>query len=120
VRDGSYAATLATAKARIAAFDAKSNESLTLIARGSGSAFETAWVSSSKVVTAQSAASARLDSDAAKMGGLWAGYVDTHRQIRQADNGGQWKRLSNRRPEAAPRPPTPPSTRFDARSGAAR
>src|ERR1019366_7553752 len=40
VRDGSYAATLATAKARIAAFDAKSNESLTLIAHGSGAAFE--------------------------------------------------------------------------------
>ena len=46
VRDGSYAATLATATARISAFDAKSNESLTLIARGSGSAFEKAWKSS--------------------------------------------------------------------------
>src|ERR1019366_8150935 len=56
VRDGSYAVTLATAKARIAAFDAKSNESLTLIAHGSGAAFEQAWASSSKVVTQQSAA----------------------------------------------------------------
>ncbi len=35
-RAGVYAATLATAQARIAGFDAKSNESLTLIARGSG------------------------------------------------------------------------------------
>ena len=91
VRDGSYAATLATATARIAAFDAKSNESLTLIARGSGSAFEKAWVASSKIVTDQSAASARLSSDAANMGALWAGYVKTHAQIRKADDGGQWE-----------------------------
>ena len=40
VRDGPYAAALATAQARIAAFDAKANECLTLIARGSGAAFE--------------------------------------------------------------------------------
>ena len=91
VRKGSYAATLATATARIAAFDAKSNESLTLIARGSGSAFEKAWVSSSKVVIAQSTTSARLSNDAAKMGGLWAGYVQTHTQIRKADDGGRWE-----------------------------
>jgi hypothetical protein len=91
VRDGSYAATLATARARIAAFDAKSNESLTLIARGSGSAFQKVWMSSSKIVTAQSAASARLSPDAAKMGPRWAGYVATHTQIRQADDGGHWE-----------------------------
>ena len=91
VRDGSYAASLATARARIAAFDAKSNESLTLIARGSGSAFEKAWMSSSKIVTAQSTRSARLSSDAAKMGSLWAGYTHTHTQIRKADDGGNWE-----------------------------
>jgi hypothetical protein len=90
VRDGSYAATLATARARIAAYDAKSNESLTLIARGSGSAFETAWKSSSNVVTAQSAASARLSSDATKMGPLWTSYAGVHEQIRKADFGGSW------------------------------
>jgi len=94
VRTGSYAATLATARARIAAFDAKSNESLTLIARGSGSAFQQAWLSSSKVVTDQSAASARLGGDEAsgsQLGALWKGYVGTHEQIRRADDGGQWE-----------------------------
>jgi hypothetical protein len=90
VRDGSYAATLATAKARIAAFDAKSNESLTLIAHGSGSAFEQAWKSSSTVVTQQSGAAARLSSDAANINGLWGAYVTSHLEIRKADNGGQW------------------------------
>ena len=90
VRDGSYAATLATARARIAAFDAKSNESLTLIARGSGAAFEKAWLGSSKVVTAQDATAARLNRDAADLGRLWADYTATHTKIRTADNGGGW------------------------------
>jgi len=91
VRDGSYAATLASATARIAAFDAKSNESLTLIARGSGSAFEKAWEGSSKVVTDQSAAAARLSSDAKRIGELWTAYASTHAQIRKADDGGRWE-----------------------------
>jgi len=91
VRDGSYAATLATATARIAAFDAKSNESLTLIARGSGSAFQKAWVASSQVVTDESAAAAKLSTDAAKMSGLWVNYAETHGLIRKADDGGQWE-----------------------------
>ena len=91
VRKGSYAATLATAKARIAAFDAKSNESLTLIARGSGSAFQKAWESSSKVVTAQSAVAGRLSGDAANLGGLWVSYAETHGLIRKADDGGRWE-----------------------------
>ena len=51
VRDGVYAATLSTAQARIAGFDAKSNESLTLIARGSGAAFEKAWQASTRPST---------------------------------------------------------------------
>ena len=91
VRTGSYAATLATATARIAAFDAKSNESLTLIARGSGSAFQKAWESSSEVVTARSAVAGRLRPDAAKLGGLWVNYAETHALIRKADDGGQWE-----------------------------
>lgn len=91
VRDNSYAATLATAKARIAAFDAKSNESLTLIARGSGAAFEKAWLASSGAVAAQSATSANLSSDATSMSGLWTRYAGIHQQIRKADDGGQWE-----------------------------
>jgi hypothetical protein len=43
VQRTSYAATLALAQARIAAYDAKSNESLTLIARGTGQVYETAY-----------------------------------------------------------------------------
>ncbi len=119
VRDGSYAATLATAKARIAAFDAKSNESLTLIARGSGTAFEKAWVSSSKVVTDQSATSARLSQEATGMGGLWKGYADTHVQIRSADDNGQWENAVKQAIGSGPTSANATFDAFDASSGAA-
>ena len=119
VRDGSYAATLATATARIAAFDAKSNESLTLIARGSGSAFEKAWVSSSKVVTVQSKASAGLSPDAVGMDGLWAGYVGTHKKIREADDAGRWEGAVTQAVGTGANTANATFAAFDARSGAA-
>ena len=43
IKDGSFTALNVAAAARIDANNAKSNESLTLIARGSGQSFETAW-----------------------------------------------------------------------------
>lgn len=86
---GSYAAARALAEARIAAFDAKANESLTLIARGSGAAFEEAWQSSADT------ALARLNDAGAwqPAGGLtdlWQAYTAQHVQIRAADDGGDW------------------------------
>ena len=119
VRDGSYAATLATATARIAAFDAKSNESLTLIARGSGSAFEKAWVASSKVVTDQSAAAALLNRNAANLGALWTGYVKTHDQIRKFDDGGQWDEAVKQAVGSGATSANATFDAFDAGSGAA-
>jgi hypothetical protein len=119
VRDGSYAATLATATARIAAYDAKSNESLTLIARGSGSAFEKTWQTSSKVVTDQSAAAARLSSDAAGMGGLWTKYAATHKQIRAADDGGNWDGAVRQAIGSDPTSANATFNAFDTSSGAA-
>jgi len=119
VRDGSYAATLATATARIAAFDAKSNESLTLIARGSGSAFEKTWLSSSKVVTDQSAAAGRLNSDAASLSGLWTKYAGTHVKIRAADDGGQWDNAVRLAIGSDPTSANATFNAFDASSGTA-
>jgi len=119
VRTGSYAATLATAKARIAAFDAKSNESLTLIARGSGSAFQKAWLSSSKVVTSQSATAGRLTGDAAKMGPLWTGYTKTHTSIRASDDGGQWEKAVGQAIGSGATSANATFDAFDASSGAA-
>jgi hypothetical protein len=111
VRDDSYAATLATAKARIAAFDAKSNESLTLIAHGSGQAFEQAWESSSTVVTQQSQTAARLNSHAASLVGLWKKYAATHVTIRTLDNEGNWDQAVA---QAIGTGPTSANTQFNA------
>ena len=88
VRSTDYAYTTAVAGARTAAFDAKANESLTLIARGSGSAYEAAWAKQSTAVTT---ALTGLPTD--RQGRLatdWNAYTALHAQIRQADQAGQW------------------------------
>jgi hypothetical protein len=119
VRDTSYAATLATAKARIAAFDAKSNESLTLIARGSGASFEKAWLASSGSVAAQSTTSANLNNDAASMSALWKKYVGIHQKIREADNGGGWEAAVKQATGSGPTSSNATFDAFDAASGSA-
>ncbi|TDO49196.1 hypothetical protein EV643_106165 [Kribbella sp. VKM Ac-2527] len=86
VRDNEYADTLALSRARIAAYDAKSNESLTLIARGSGAAFETAWKTSAKQVDDQLA----IADNGTPSLGSWNSYKSIHTQIRTADDGGKW------------------------------
>lgn len=90
VRDGAYAATVSTAQARIAGFDAKSNESLALIARGSGASFEESWKTSDDVVRAELA---KLDQnpDSADLTPLpWDDYASVHEQIRKLDDTGNW------------------------------
>ena len=91
VRTGVYAATLSTAKARIAAFDAKSNESLTLIARGSGTAFEKAWQASDAAVRTELKHLAGNPVSAGRGTPLpWPTYAGVHQQIRTLDNKGDW------------------------------
>lgn len=85
VQSGSFSSVNATANARIEANNAKSNESLTLIARGSGASFEKAWTASAGDVD-QSLS--RLP--APGLVASWSAYQRTHRQIRQLDDGGQW------------------------------
>lgn len=89
VRAGPYDRTLAAAAARVAAFDAKSNESLTLIARGSGASSEKAWQALSSTVTASSQRLAARD-PGNQMPALWQRYVATHTAVRKADDGGAW------------------------------
>ncbi len=86
ISSGSLAAVNTAADARINANDAKSNESLTLIARGSGQAFETAWKSSADSVAENLG---RL-TDKPELVGQWQAYTDVHTQIRALDDEGQW------------------------------
>lgn len=85
-RSGSFAAVKTAAQARIGANDAKSNESLTLIARGSGSAFEQAWTARADQVRAN------LDQlpNAGELSRSWSAYTTIHTQIRSLDDGGSY------------------------------
>jgi hypothetical protein len=89
-RDGAYAATLSTAKARIAGFDAKSNESLTLIARGSGAAFEKAWKASDATVRTELGHLGANPASSDLQPLPWAPYASVHQQIRTLDDSGDW------------------------------
>ena len=83
---GSFAAVKTAAQARIGANDAKSNESLTLIARGSGSAFEQAWTTRSDQVRANLDQLPNADS----LSRSWTAYTTIHSQIRTLDDGGSY------------------------------
>jgi len=88
VRNTDFAYTVALASARSSAFDAKSNESLTLIKRGSGAAYEAAWQKQSANVEALLKS---LDSGTRKtLQTAWTAYAEAHKAIRGLDDGGNW------------------------------
>ena len=83
LRDGAFTDVRDAATARIEGNNAKSNESLTLIARGSGASFEEAWQASATVVDERISRFRDLDV-------VWQPYVDVHTEVRKLDDGGQW------------------------------
>jgi hypothetical protein len=89
IRSGAFTDVRDAATARIEGNNAKSNESLTLIARGSGAAFEEAWKASATVVGDRISRFRDLDV-------LWQPYVDVHTEIRKLDDGGQWDQAVQR------------------------
>lgn len=84
IRTGAFAQVNQVAEARIQAKNAKSNESLTLIARGSGAAFEQSWKESAVQVAAI------LETLPGDLLPLWETYVATHQRIRQLDDQGKF------------------------------
>jgi hypothetical protein len=85
LQSGSFTRLTLVSQARIEANNAKSNESLTLIARGSGAAFESAWQSSAGQVQAN------LDrAENPELTQLWSDYTKVHMSIRQLDDSGKW------------------------------
>jgi hypothetical protein len=77
VVDGSTAST--------AANDAKANESLRLISRGSGTAFEEAWIAAAATVD-----QALQRPSLSDLQGTWSTYKSQHNEIVTLDEGGQW------------------------------
>src|SRR5215211_677824 len=91
LRSGSFNRLTLATQARISANNAKSNESLTLIARGSGAAFEDAWQASAREVTAN------LDQlDNPELVERWNQYAEVHTALRQLDEGGRWEQAVSR------------------------
>jgi len=86
-REGPYTQTVALATVRIDAFDAKSSESLTLIARGSGQPFEDRFKS-----VAADARRALVDVVDPRTRSSFDVYLVRHTAVRAADDGGRYDR----------------------------
>lgn len=86
VANGDYRQAVALADVRTFANDARANESLTLIARGSGQANEDAWITASDEV------GKRLDTlrGVSTLTSQWKSYTDAHGAIRALDQNGSW------------------------------
>jgi hypothetical protein len=84
LREGDFATTVDTSAAKTAANDAKSNESLRLVSRGSGAAFEEAWAEADARVT-------ELVADDPGLTDSWAAYRVAHASIVDADESGDWE-----------------------------
>ena len=79
------------AQARAAAFEARSQEALTLINRGNGAANEANWELGNDIVTREM--SSRLGSDdglSTDAASAYASYAEAHTEIRKLDNAGNW------------------------------
>ncbi|MFF0264886.1 hypothetical protein [Kribbella sp. NPDC004536] len=86
-RNSEYERTLALSRARIAAYDARSNESLTLIARGSGDSFDKAYNAADGQVTDQLS---KLNGNDSYLISSWQGYQTVHKKVREDDTNGKW------------------------------
>lgn len=83
LRDGAFERATSASTARAAGNDAKSHESLRLIARGSGAQFEEGWAEASQRVTDEISGNVELED-------LWSAYTDAHAEIVTADEAGDW------------------------------
>jgi hypothetical protein len=85
-RDGPYARAAALGQARVAAFDAKSREALTLVQRGSGEEADPEWRAS---FDAARSAVERAGGDSTLTQPL-LDYEAAHQKIRELDQAGDW------------------------------
>jgi hypothetical protein len=87
VASGDYQQAVDLAHVRTAANDARANESLYLIARGGGKAYQDAWVANDKTVRETLA---RVENSSDLTSG-WDEYAAAHEQILARDDGGEWE-----------------------------
>lgn len=107
LREGSYAASYRESTARTAGNDAKANESLRLISRGSGQVYEDRWVVASQVVE---------DNASDETAALWSDYADVHQEVVDLDQGGRYDEAVRLATTTDPSGSTAAMDAFDARS----
>ena len=91
LQSGSFTRLTLVSRALIEANNAKSNESLTLVARGSGTAFEQAWQASAEQIETNLQQSGNPE-----LAELWTGYAEVHAAIRELDDSGRWDQAVSR------------------------
>ncbi len=115
VRTYQYQDTVLLAKVSTAANDARANESLTLIERGSGSTYEKAWQANAATVE-----KALNDNHNGTLLQEWQAYVAGHQQIRKLDDGGKWDQAVALATSTEANAPGAKFAQFDADVSAAR
>jgi hypothetical protein len=91
VRTGAYAATVALAQSRVAAFDAKSYESLSLIYRGSGPLYEKPQVEAARSAVEALGKARNVEGAAiAPVTDALQRWQAAHTDIRALDDAGNW------------------------------
>jgi len=94
VANGDYQTTVRLAGVTTAANDARANESLTLIRRGSGASFEKSWQADDTAVrnglAALEAGTGTVIGLDPKPSEMWATYAAAHQQVRKLDDTGKW------------------------------
>ncbi|GAA1752910.1 hypothetical protein [Nostocoides vanveenii] len=90
VKGGNFKAAVSLAGARAAAFDAKANESLTLIARGNGATYEERFLASADQADKQLDDMLAADTTRTSLKPQFSDYRTLHSKIRDADEGGDW------------------------------
>jgi hypothetical protein len=97
VANGDYQTAVQLAGVTTAANDARANESLTLIRRGSGGAFEKAWQTDDQQVTGglttlEQGSSPTIAQISPPLSKQWSSYADVHKEVRRLDTAGQWEK----------------------------
>lgn len=90
VVEGSLTVADLLAQARAAGFDARSNEALTLIARGNGGQYESQWQTSTSIVETALGEACNRYSEGCRELEIYGTYATGHQAIRALDERGLW------------------------------
>lgn len=102
--EGALRVAIDEAAARTAGNDAKANESLRLIKRGSGATYEDPWIEADAIVQDKASGSTLTS---------WKAYVARHKEIVDLDNSDFWIRAKNIAIATDDSGSTPPFDEFD-------